>query len=229
MTDLPHSFLIAGDEIILPPLLYATNSVDDEFVTQKKRRKCKADILNDLTSSDEVLITRSINARCLARSVRRAGIIPYTISDSGDVIFALGIDQSGDYSDGGGGFSRKYDKLPIICATRELGEEFLGILDVTIANLANEPCIVADHIVVYFAYLSPERLFSLPSRFPKRLIEHNSHSKKKSEMIGIRLIFDRDIFDDLNQGNIYSVISGALSRNIDKVISIIKGNSIYKL
>ncbi|CAK7994862.1 Hypothetical protein POVR1_LOCUS380 [uncultured virus] len=232
MVDLPHNFLIAGNEIILPTDLRSDHLNHlGAFMTQRKRRKCQP--INSHQASreveDDVLITGSINAMTLSKHVRRAGIIPYTVLDSGDVVFAFGIDQSGDYSDWGGGFSRRYDKLPILCATREFTEEILGIIDINVAELATEPCIVADHVCIFFAYLSVEKLFGLTSKFPKRVAEHNLYAKKKSEMVGVRLIFERDIFEEIDRGNIYCVISGALTRHLKNVIKIIHETSIYKI
>lgn len=222
MTDLPHSYLIAGDRIILPSL--DRDNLED-FAVQRRRRKSYH---RAVSMNDEVFITGSINAITLSDRVRRAGIIPYTISDSGHIVFAFGIDVSGDYSDAGGGFSKKYDKLPILAAVREFTEEFLGIVDVTVADLASEPCIVYDNVAIFFAYYSPEKLFSLPARFFKHLSEYNSQTKKSSEMSGIKLIFENDIFNVLESGNIYCVISQLLHRNLKHVISILRENSIYK-
>lgn len=73
--------------------------------------------------------------------MERSAIIPYYLSEDGDVIFFLGVDSvSGDVCDMGGGV-KKYE-TPITGALREFNEESRGIFgDVSVSKLESSLCI----------------------------------------------------------------------------------------
>lgn len=216
----PRNFLLTADSIIIQ----TPTDDEGEFVHQKRKhiKRAPTNITNP-----ELFRLSSVNGLSLTKKVQRAGIIPYTVVENGDVVFGFGIDaRSGDYSDWGGGFSRRCDILPLMCAIREFHEEILGIASIKIRDLKYEPCIVKDGVMILFVYFDPTTLFSMPSEFKRCHTLQSQYSKL--EMSGMKLIFGSKVMDEINLGRIYCVISKPLISHLSGVIQMIQQNGLHR-
>lgn len=217
----PHSFLITGSKIHVP---IRVEPEHEQFQEQRRRKRRKS----GPHFTKELFRLSSNNNKMLSTQIRRAGIIPYTLTMSGDIIFCFGIDRkSGDYSDFGGGYSNRRDGLPVIRAVQELKEESLDIIHVRVKDLADEPCILQDRIMTTFAYLNPKTFFEIPSKFEDALLDVTNEDSV--EMMGIKLIFESKINDEIQEARFYTVLSKLLETHLDDAISMIKENAVYRL
>jgi ADP-ribose pyrophosphatase YjhB (NUDIX family) len=98
----------------------------------------------------------------------RAGVIPYTVTETGLMLFLLGQDNlSRDISDWGG--SIETGETPEEAASRELKEESLGIIDIPIEELKRSYNIhdPDNQNTIFFVYIPCHLALTFPSKFMK--------------------------------------------------------------
>lgn len=105
----------------------------------------------------------------------RCGVVPYTITNTGRIAFAFGIDRkTGDITDWGG--SKLFGESIHDAARRELKEESDGILDV---QKSIKDCLVGyqPNAITFFVNFPNETLIE---RLPKAFMESGGSDEMKS-------------------------------------------------
>jgi hypothetical protein len=83
----------------------------------------------------------------------RGGVILYTITEDGKLLFGFGLDKNyEELTDFSGGISYKRDSNALIGALRELREETLGIYNVSVEDVQNAIALYDKHHLVLFLY-----------------------------------------------------------------------------
>lgn len=113
----------------------------------------------------------------------RAGVIPYTVTETGLMLFVLGQDNlSRDISDWGG--SIESGETPEEAASRELSEESLGIIDIPIEELKRSYSIhdPDNKNTIFFVYIPCHLALAFPGKFTKA-----KKNKSRVEMHRVKL------------------------------------------
>lgn len=128
----------------------------------------------------------------------RCGVIPYAITNLGEILMAFGIDRlSGDITDWGG--SHKPGEYIHDAAMRELTEESNGVLKIT--TLPKDYLVgYSDTAVTFFAEFSYKHLMNLPKIFIP-----------SDEMISFKLMSLKTVDKSIKEQLFYKVVSEMLS------------------
>lgn len=153
----------------------------------------------------------------LLDNVVRAGVIPYSI-DNGIIHYCIGVDwNSGDYTDFGGGFSKKRDKIPQIAALRELKEESLGVFMFHPSYISNAQCILNDKMLIVFAYVTPNIIDSSIERFETRVTNYINTHVAPPEIRNIEWMTIETLQESIESGKVYEPVANLLKGNVDKL------------
>ena len=136
---------------------------------------------------------------------RRSGIIPYTYSPTGEVLFCFGIDRrTGDYSDWGGSIECREDKVN--AAIRELKEEMRGILMLSYNHVATSTYIKSerDRLISFLVNIPYQVFMSLPAKFAAS-IRHNDN-----EMRGMKIMTLQQLARCIWDGKFYRIVERAM-------------------
>lgn len=123
--------------------------------------------------------TISLGKESFSRTITRAGIIPFTVY-AGSIFLCLGKDRvHQEYTDFGGGFSRRRDIRQERCAVVELRQESLEVFNIRVDQINECPYISNEEMMIIFYPISHEKFQKASDEFEaaKSSLDENEITK----------------------------------------------------
>ena len=147
-------------------------------------------------------------------NIKRSGVIPYTLTQSNKLLFMLGVDRSGDYSDWSGRIS-KNDRDVYHTASRELKEESLGSILFSPTRIEKGISFSGKSSMCTLVYAEPDEFLEYPIKFWKNYARCD---KSKAEMHGIKCLTESELFECIENEIIYDLIAELLKEKLPESI-----------
>jgi len=157
-------------------------------------------------------------------TIKRSGVIPYSVTPYGKIIFCFGLDRSGDISDWGGRIED--GETPILAAIRELKEESLGYFCLEEVELERSINIIdtTQSCSIYFVLVSYEEMINFPSQY-QELKRKTMKITASIEMLSVKLLFYYSIEDVIAKkaGSIrfYERIEPSIRKSLPKLFQLV--------
>jgi hypothetical protein len=164
---------------------------------------------------------KSINKADLSGIVR-TGVIPYTYVD-GDIMLCMGVDsESGDYTDFGGGLSKKVDSSIQGGAARELEEESLSTFRTNERSLSNCLCVYNSNIIIFLLWVPSYIAMGTVEKFNREL-----ENETNPEVNAIKWINHSTLASMLDDGLVYQRIAKMLKESMDDIFQELKNKNKF--
>lgn len=145
----------------------------------------------------------------LRESVTRAGVIPYTTSGD-NIYYCVGVDKkSRDYTDFGGGFSRKRDGDPLEAAARELREESLGVFTASVDRLRKSWAVHNGEMLIIFCRYDLTHVCNSVETFQQRV-----EKETDPEVDSIVWFHESEFYEKIRGTSFYFKVSDSLRPRI---------------
>lgn len=179
---------------------------------------------NDANKNSNIRLNKYLDHAEIKKEIIRAGCLPYLISNSPSkkIYFLFAVDhKSGDLTDFGGGFSLKYDMLPLIAAARELHEESLGLFQINLKDMENFYSLYDKNTLITFIEVgkSPDKFGVLRDGF-RELFRRKFAEGVDIEISDIVLVSEDEIMDKSHL--IYNKVAKLLLPSVKDICEMIR-------
>jgi len=182
--------------------------------------------VRSLSLPEKVVPLSSLPNDWLTANIKRAGAVPYTVVEGGDIMFCMGVDNlSGDYTDFGGGFSLKKDMFVQKCVVRELEEESLGVFKFPVSHILNNLCVYNDGVLITFIYIPPTDIETSVIHFERELSSHLERGQPV-EVRGISWMSSLLLKSKLESGLVFDKVTAVLKPHLKEIRKMLRYNTL---